>query len=69
MQRGWESIKYDEERELHTVPLNDDYDHEHTICCDCNPRIERVNGWIIICHNSFDGREAVEWAEEIINST
>lgn len=67
MQRGWDIIKDEKQKEINIIPINDEYDHEHTICCDCNPRMERANGWLEICHNSFDGREAVEWAEEIIN--
>lgn len=35
--------------------------------CKCNPRIERQkNGAVIVVHNSFDGREGVEWANEIL---
>lgn len=36
--------------------------------CKCNPKIEyQDNGTVIVVHNSFDGREGVEWANEILN--
>lgn len=36
--------------------------------CKCEPRIEyQEKGTIIVVHNSFDGREGVEWANEILN--
>jgi hypothetical protein len=53
---------------IHVYPLDDI--EEHCIIgtdCKCNPIIES-NAEIIIVHNSFDGREGVEWANEILNS-
>lgn len=36
--------------------------------CKCHPRIKyEDNGGVIIVHNSFDGREGLEWANEILN--
>lgn len=38
--------------------------------CKCNPELRYLlesNSWQII-HNSFDGREGIEWAEEILRS-
>lgn len=35
--------------------------------CLCHPKAERQeNGVWIIVHNSFDGREGLEWANEIL---
>lgn len=66
----------------HVYPVNDDYDHlletEYDMAnqlkcrCNCNPRLEfhrdeyYITG-VTVIHNSFDGREAVEWANEILN--
>jgi hypothetical protein len=55
---------------IHVYPLDDI--EEHCIIgsdCKCNPRaIIESNAEIIIVHNSFDGREGVEWANEILNN-
>lgn len=51
-------------------PLNDTHDHILEMCpCPCKPRVEVANDGItpVIIHNSFDGREAVEWAKEILD--
>ena len=29
MERGWEVIKDDEQKEINIVPINDEYDHDH----------------------------------------
>lgn len=66
----------------HIYPVNDDDDHfletEYDMAnqlkciCKCSPKLEFHNnyeGYIVgvsIIHNSFDGREAVEWANEIL---
>lgn len=34
--------------------------------CLCMPKTESENGVWIIIHQSFDGREAVEWVNEIL---
>lgn len=62
---------------IHVYPNNDT--HEHTlisiatfgevewIClCDCGPKLIIENDTPIFVHNSFDGREGVEWARELI---
>ncbi len=51
---------------IHVYPLGDLETHvlEGTQC-KCNPRIETENE-IIVVHNSFDGREAVERANSIL---
>lgn len=38
--------------------------------CKCHPKIDfqSDSGAYIIVHNSFDGREGVEWANEILNN-
>lgn len=34
--------------------------------CECEPRVEYENGAVLIIHNSYDGREGVEWANEVL---
>jgi len=51
---------------LHVTPVNDLKLHKHDgFDCECEPQIDWDNNLII--HNSFDGRESVEWAKQILN--
>lgn len=56
---------------IHVYPLDDLEEHddsENGNTCHCNPKvIIEPNSEIIVVHNSFDGREGVEWANEILN--
>lgn len=63
----------------HVYPVNDLEDHVlecvfpitgSPYCqCKCKPEHrEYENGALIIVHNSFDGREGVEWANEILKT-
>lgn len=36
--------------------------------CKCNPEWKEENDSLLIVHNSFDGREGVEWANQILSS-
>ena len=51
----------------HVTPNKDIHPHEQTTTCRCEPRVEMVNGNMVVIHNAFDGRVGVEWAEEILN--
>jgi hypothetical protein len=51
----------------HVLPNNDKKEHSETYKCHCNPTIKIESGNMIIVHNSFDGREGVEWANEILS--
>lgn len=53
---------------LHVTPINDLEKHEESTTCKCNPIVEHINGNMVVIHNSFDGREGVEWVNEIINT-
>lgn len=53
----WHIHPYDEPDHLHC--LND---------CSCEPKLDERNGIMIFLHNSFDGREGVELANEILNN-
>ena len=61
----------------HIIPLNDLREHsEETInhigllvsYCECSPRLETITkDSCMFIHNSFDGREGLELANEILN--
>ena len=55
---------------LHIHPINDIKEHDTTDTgntCNCNPKvIIEPDSEIIVVHNSFDGREAVEWTKDIL---
>lgn len=56
---------------IHVFPLNDLREHDISdtgTSCPCEPEvIIEPDTEIIVIHNSFDGREGVEWVEEILN--
>jgi len=52
----------------HVLPNNDIKNHTESYSCSCHPEIQTENGNVIIVHNSFDGREGVEWTNEILNN-
>ena len=51
----------------HVMPANDLKQHRQSYICHCLPRVEYESGSMIIVHSSFDGREGVEWTNEILN--
>lgn len=54
---------------FHVTPINDIEEHQQEgTTCKCGPSVQFVeNGNMIVVHNSFDGREGVELAKEILN--
>lgn len=52
---------------FHVLPINDTKEHRESYVCHCLPEVKHESGNMIIVHNSFDGREGVEWANEILN--
>lgn len=52
---------------IHVMPIDDIEEHEESTTCKCEPKVLHENGEMIVVHNSFDGREGVEWANEILN--
>jgi len=44
----------------HVIPNNDWIEHEETTICPCEPRVEIINGEMIIIHNALDQRELEE---------
>ena len=51
----------------HLLPVDDIKEHEKSSTCACNPSSEIVNGNILVVHNSYDGREGLELANEVFN--
>lgn len=51
---------------FHVLPVNDVKEHRESYICPCLPEVKNEGGNMIIIHNSFDGREGVEWANEIL---
>lgn len=52
---------------IHVLPVDDLREHEETTTCPCNPTVEcEPNATMLVIHNSFDGREALEQAEAIL---
>lgn len=53
----------------HVFPTNDIKEHNtEDTTCDCEPISEtQPGGDILIIHNSYDGREGLELANEILN--
>jgi hypothetical protein len=68
----------DENNIWHVLPQNDLKPHiENSVIraiglpyceCECRPEHMEVMGGMVIVHHSFDGREGVEWANEILNN-
>lgn len=56
---------------IHIFPVDEEPQHElqhiYYPFCKCLPTEEIVNGNLIITHQSFDGRESLEKAKEILN--
>ena len=62
---GWGLFQtYPTEWHIHPV---DEPDHVHCLNdCGCDPQLDEINGVMIFSHSSFDGREAIEMAKEIL---
>ena len=57
---------------IHTMPTGDTrdgepFEHTEETTCPCGPSVDFLEGEMLVLHNSFDGREAVEWAEAVLN--
>lgn len=55
-----EYIDISDTNSIHHIPHNDIEYHSKTINCICNPKIHTIDNVLIITHNAFDGREALE---------
>lgn len=50
---------------IHVLPINDEREHEELTSCWCNPQLITDEPELIVVHNSMDGRELIEQAEEV----
>lgn len=53
---------------INVLPINDLKEHTEDTTCECSPTWFEEGGEIIVVHNSFDGREAVEEANRILGN-
>jgi hypothetical protein len=51
---------------IHIIPINDLRNHQEETTCECNPKVDFVDGEMMIIHKSYDEREAFERFEERI---
>lgn len=69
----------DKNKVYHVYPTNDIKEHilecafteddEIKCKCECEPDWKKEGDWAIIVHNSFDGREGLEWTKEHLKNT
>ena len=52
--------------DVDAMPMYDLREHVPGSHCPCKPKVEVVGASLVIVHNSYDHREAVEWAEELL---
>jgi len=52
----------------HVLPINDLKPHEgESTVCECEPRVEFVDGGILVIHNAYDNREILEKVNDLLN--
>lgn len=51
---------------FHIIPVLDIEEHEISAECECNPQLEIGTKGMILIHNAFDGREAIQEAEALL---
>ena len=54
---------------IHVYPVNDLKEHDLSDKCMCNPVVKLEPYWeeAVCIHNSYDGREGLELANEVLN--
>jgi hypothetical protein len=53
--------------DLDVIPLDDLWPHIDGAKCPCDPTVEVIGASLLVIHNSFDHREIVEQAVDIMN--
>lgn len=51
---------------IHIYPNNDIKEHDFATTCECQPNVIEESGELICIHNSYDGREGLEMANELL---
>lgn len=49
------------------IPIDDAKEHSFHVNCECEPTVWEEFGVLMVKHDAFDGRIAVEMANEILN--
>lgn len=53
---------------INIIPIDDLKEHDLQSTCECNPFMEILeNNELMIVHNAYDGRVAVEKANELLS--
>lgn len=54
---------------IHILPVNDLKPHEEEgTTCECEPRVEFVEGGMLVIHNAYDNREIIEKVTDLLNT-
>lgn len=53
--------------DVNVLPVDDLKPHIESADCECNPTVEVIGASLLIVHNSYDHREIVEQAIDIMN--
>ena len=54
-------LDYNKKNVWHVTPINDLKDHQDSMECWCNPKIQIMeNGGVVVTHNALDMREYAE---------
>ena len=54
---------------IHVLPVDDlELHDEEGTTCKCKPRVEFVEGGIIVVHNAYDQRETIEQVNNILKT-
>ena len=51
---------------INVLPANDLEEHEESSACPCRPAVELINDELLVVHNSYDHREIVEQAYDVL---
>ena len=53
----------------HIIPVGDLKEHEELSTCHCDPKVIVDGDSIIVVHGAYDGREAIEEFNDILNQS
>lgn len=56
------------EQPIHVLPVDDVGLHANSgVHCNCNPKVESFDGFFLVIHNSFDGRELFSEEQSVVD--
>lgn len=53
---------------VHVIPVDDLKEHTKETTCACEPRVDVVEGGMIVVHMAYDGRHLIEQVEEMLKT-